>query len=170
MMSRTERLLINLSTLLVAVSGILYAWMKYLMSPIDEFAVVNHPWQPWMLPLHVLAAPAMLFAIGLVAREHILSQIRKGPGRAGRGTGLVAVACLLPMVSTGYLIQVVTGETARQVAVVVHLTTGIIYTVMFAAHLVVSRRIAARRKANGAMQENGLAGAALRRARQAGGT
>jgi len=146
-MNRLERFLIHLSTLIVGVSGILYGVMKYLMTSNDPFSVINHPLQPWMLDLHVVGAPVLVFAIGLIAREHIVCQMRKGRGRPGRASGLFAVGCLLPMISTGYLIQIFTNETARQVSVVVHLTTSGIYLLAFVAHLAVSRRSAARRRA-----------------------
>jgi len=142
-----EKLFINLSTLLVGISGIVYGWMKYLMTTDDPYAVANHPLQPWVLDLHVLASPALVFAIGLIVQDHIATQLQKGPGRPGRATGLMAVICLLPMIATGYLIQVFVDETARRVCVGVHLVTGMIYLAAFVAHLWVSRRIAARRRA-----------------------
>jgi len=146
-MSAFERVMVNVSSLVVGLSGVIYAWMKYLTQPQDPYAVVNHPLQPWMLDLHVLAAPVMVFAIGLVIQDHILAQIRKGPGRPGRATGLMALACLAPMIATGYLIQVFVEETARRVCVWVHLATGLIYLAAFVAHLIASRRLAARRRA-----------------------
>ncbi len=149
-MSPIERFATNLSTFVVGLSGGVYAVMKYLMISDDPFSVVNHPWQPWVLDLHVLAGPAMIFAIGWIARDHILSKTRNRNGSgAGRGTGLLAVVCLLPMISTGYLIQVFTNETARAACVWIHLATGTVYFVLFVAHLVVSRRLAARRRAIG---------------------
>lgn len=138
--------MVNLSTVIVGLSGIVYAVMKYMMTSADPYAVVNHPLQPWVLDLHVLAAPMMIFAIGLIAQDHILAQFRKKQNGPGRLSGLLAMWCLLPMVSTGYLIQVVTGEKFRLVFVVIHLTTGGLYLILFTAHLIISRRAAARRK------------------------
>ena len=177
MMSRLEKVVTHTSTAIVAASGVVYGYMKYLMSTDDPFSVVNHPLQPWMLDLHVLSAPALLFALGLIAQQHILAQLARGPGRPGRATGLVAISCLLPMVATGYLIQVFTHDTARLVCVVVHIGTGVIYTVMFVAHTVIGRRLTARRRAAapaGEADDSGAPGllqrsrAAVRR-RRAGG-
>lgn len=147
-MSLPERLMVNLSTALVAASGVTYAVMKYLLAPPagDPFAVVNHPLQPWMLSAHVLSSPALIFAIGLIAQDHILTRYRNGNG-TGRATGLLALLCLAPMIATGYLIQVFTHETARQACVVIHLTTGLIYVGLFIAHLAVTRRVAVSRRA-----------------------
>jgi len=163
-----EKLMVNLSTLIVGLSGVVYAWMKYLLVSDDPYAVVNHPLQPWVLDLHVLAAPVTIFAIGLVIQDHIVVQLRKGSGRPGRGTGLTAVVCMAPMIATGYLIQVFVDETARRVCVGVHLVTGLIYLAAFAAHVVTTRRAAARRRTEAAeAAASGLSTAALRRQRLA---
>lgn len=151
-MTPLERWAVNISTLIVAISGILYAIMKYLVTSQDPFAVINHPLQPWMLDLHVLGAPVMIFAVGWIASVHIADQFRKGVRRPGGFTGVFAVICILPMVSTGYLIQVFTQETARLTLIIVHLITGGLYMITFVAHLIVSRRLAARKK-NGAVTQ-----------------
>jgi hypothetical protein len=165
-MTTLQKTLVNLSSIIVGISGVIYAWMKYLMTTDDPYAVANHPMQPWVLDLHVLASPVMIFAIGLILQEHIVAQIQKGPKRAGRSTGLVAMVCLPPMIATGYLIQVFVDETARRVCVGVHLITGLIYLAAFAGHLVTSRRIAARRRAEAAQAAAaGMTTAAWRRQR-----
>ena len=145
-MTTLECCMVGLSTLLVGVSGTVYAIMKYLMSPADPYAVVSHPLQPWMLDMHVLAAPILIFTVGLIAQDHIVAKLRKPTDRQGRRTGALALCCLLPMISTGYLIQVFTNDSARFACVVVHLTTGGFYLTTFAVHLVISRRIAARQR------------------------
>jgi len=160
MISRLERVLTHGSTALVAGSGVVYAWMKYLMTTDDPYAVVNHPMQPWMLDLHVTAAPLLVFALGFIAQSHVLAHLAKGSGRPGRATGLIAVSCVLPMIATGYLIQVFTNETARRASVWVHLATGVVYTGGFLAHVATSRRLAARRRALGAPVETDDSGAA----------
>jgi len=151
-MASFTRLLVNASSMTVGLSGAVYAFMKYLMSGDDPFSAYHHPLQPWMLDLHVIAAPVLVFALGMIARDHILAQFQKGPGRRGRGTGTMAVVCLLPMIATGYLVQVFVDERARLVCIVVHLATGAVYLAAFFAHLAVARKIAALRRA---AQENG---------------
>lgn len=169
-MTSFERFVVNLSTLLVGLSGAVYALMKYLMTTEDPYAVVNHPLQPWMLDLHVLASPIMIFAVGLIARDHVLYQLRKTANGQARRSGALALGCLLPMISTGYLIQIFTDETARLVCVVVHLTTGGIYLAAFAIHIVISRRIAARGGEAGAQAAlTGISTSAMLKGRVAAG-
>ena len=145
-MTPLERFMLSLSTAIVGLSGLVHAVMKYLMTPVDPYAVVNHPLQPWVLDTHVLAAPLMIFAVGLIAQDHILAQLRMRQNGTGRLSGLLALWCLLPMLSTGYLIQVTTNESLRFGFVIIHMSTGGLYLILFAAHLIISRRAAARRK------------------------
>ncbi len=58
--------------------------MKFLMESADEWAVVNHPWQPHVQHLHVLAAPLLVFACGLLWKNHVLEKMR-GDGSQGPG-------------------------------------------------------------------------------------
>jgi len=143
-MTRFERGLINSSTIVSGLSGTAYGVMKYFMSTDDPFAVVNHPFEPWALTIHILSSPAMLFAVALIAAEHIFPQVGRPGGRPCRGSGMILTACLVPMVATGYLIQVSTHETLRQASVVIHIATGMTYLAAFGVHLAVSRGLAPR--------------------------
>lgn len=132
-MSRAERWLLDVANLLVAGTGIVYAVMRYLMTPADEWMVVNHPWQPHVQHLHVLAAPLLVFAGGLIWRHHVLAKLRAdGPG--GRRSGLVLTALLAPMVLSGALIQVSVSEGWRTVWIAVHLITSGLWIVAMIAH------------------------------------
>jgi hypothetical protein len=130
-----ERIMLWGSSLAVGVSGIVYAWMKYFMTSPDPYAVVHHPWQPFVLKLHIVSAPVLVFAVGLVFTRHIWKQWRSGLA-AGRASGLSIVLTVVPMVLSGYLIQTVTQENWLFWLVAVHLTTGAAYLVGFTTHQV----------------------------------
>lgn len=132
-MNRFERWMMGGSTLLVALSGGIYAWMKYGMTTDDPYAVVNHPWQPAMLKLHILTAPLLVFAVGLVFSQHIYRRWRSGRP-AGRRTGLILLAVAAPMALSGYLIQAVTGPVLLAWLIGVHLVTGTVYTLGYVSH------------------------------------
>lgn len=132
-MSRTERWLLDITNLLVAGTGVAYAVMKYLMDSPDEWAVVNHPWQPHMQHLHVLAAPLLVFAGGLIWRHHVLKRLRDQE-TDGRMSGLALVFQAAPMVMSGYLIQVSVSEFWRSVWVGVHLAFSALWIVTVMAH------------------------------------
>ncbi|HXO18770.1 MAG TPA: hypothetical protein VOA87_02470, partial [Thermoanaerobaculia bacterium] len=77
-MTRLEAWTVHAATILVGSTGLVYAWMRYLLAPADPFAVVNHPLQPLVQHLHVLAAPLLVFAVGLIWRRHVWAGWRLG--------------------------------------------------------------------------------------------
>ncbi len=156
-MSGLERAIVGATTWLMAITGAAYFFMKYLMTGSDPFAVIHHPWQPHALSLHVIAGPAAVFALGLIARDHILDRLLDTRQRRGRASGVVILALAVPMIGSGYLMQVLTDPAIRRVLVGAHVLSGALYIMVFALHLLASRSV--RRGANG----NGGSGARARR-------
>ncbi|MEQ1856894.1 MAG: hypothetical protein ABL963_10505 [Longimicrobiales bacterium] len=138
-MSTFDKWAVWSTSTLTALTGFLYWWMQDWLQPLDEFAVINHPLQPWVLKAHVLAAPLMVFAIGLVAAEHIWRQYRLRI-KAGRRSGLLAMWALAPMIGTGYLIQVVTHIGWLEALAWAHLAAGSAYLVGLLLHHPLPRR------------------------------
>jgi len=146
-MTRLESILLQVSTFLSGLSGIAFLVMKYLMKNDDPFSVLGHPWQPHMLAIHVLVSPLVVFALGLISREHILGGYLNGAGRRGRRSGASTILLAAPMILSGYFLQVVTGEIFRQILVIIHVATGLMFAGLFFWHLraaAVRRRRAAR--------------------------
>jgi len=135
-----EHRLADLSNLLVGGTGVVYAVMRYLMTPGDEWAIVNHPWQPHVQHLHVVAAPLLVFAVGLIWKGHVREKLERGTG-GGRATGIALVSQLFPMVASGYLIQVAVTPLWRTIWIWVHVLTGSLWLVAYVWHRV--RRVAA---------------------------
>ena len=136
MISRWEKIFLGLSVLLAAATGLTYAWMKFFMKTADPISVVNHPWQPVVLSAHVLAAPLLLFALGLIARDHILGRFRDPRSGKARPSGLLGVLAMVPMVATGYLTQVLTSAEGRRTMGLVHLGAGLGFLAAYAFHVV----------------------------------
>lgn len=132
-MNRGERWLLDLANIVVGGTGVVYAVMKFLMDPVDEWAVVNHPWQPHVQHLHVVVAPLLVFAVGLYWKGHISGKLSEGQP-AGRVSGWVLTLQFVPVVLSGYLIQVVVSQGWRSVWVWVHLVTGSLWIVAVMAH------------------------------------
>jgi hypothetical protein len=145
--SAFERALLNASTCLVALSGGVFFYMKYLMTGDDPFSVIHHPFQPHALSLHVLLAPVLIFALGLITREHIIGYLLEPRQRRGRVTGIVALSLAAPMIVSGYLMQVLSDPAARRFLSWIHVAGGALYVLLFLGHLVGSRN--GRRGANG---------------------
>lgn len=138
-MTRTEAWLNHVANVLVGGTGIVYAWARYLAEPPDEFSLV-HPWQPHAQHLHVLTAPLLVFACGLIWSRHVWARVRSG-FKPRRPTGLVLAASLVPMIASGYLLQVAVDETWRTVWIWVHVAVSVLWGVSYAVHQLSSRTI-----------------------------
>lgn len=143
-MRRYEAWSVHLSTLLVAGTGVVYAWMRYLLPP-DPFGVVRHPAQPTVQHLHLLVAPLLVFATGLIWKAHVWEHYRRGV-RSRRRSGLALLLSLVPMVVSGYLIQTTVSEGWRSAWVIVHLATSGLFVLGYVGHLVVAVRNWLRRR------------------------
>lgn len=164
-MSRIEKGLVHASSWLVAGTGLVYGWMKYFVRNDDPFSAVNHPWQPAALAWHVLVAPLLVFAVGMIAQEHILSRVREAARTRGRTVGAVAAAVVVPMVLSGYGLQVVTDERLRPLLVWVHLGTGVLFCLAYLGHVAMSRWPALGARSAGRSGEGAFAGAQARERR-----
>ncbi len=138
-MSRAERLLIHLSNLAVGGTGLVYAWMLYVMESDDPFSIVNHPFQPHVQHFHVLTAPFFVFAVGLIWRRHIWGHwSRKASPSRRSGSSLLFL--LVPMILSGYLLQTAVEPDWRKVWEVLHVGAGCLWVVAFVGHFLSSRR------------------------------
>lgn len=132
-MTRFERWSVWLTTAGTLLTGVVYWWMKDMMTTTDPWTVINHPLQPWVLKAHILIAPFLVFSVGLITSRHIWRHYRMGVGK-GRRSGLTAALTFVVLVVSGYLIQVVTGETLLRALAWLHLGLGLVYSVGLAAH------------------------------------
>ena len=146
-MSRWEGRFLSAANLLVGGTGLIYAIMRYFMKPADEWAVINHPWQPQLQHLHVLSAPLLVFACGLIWHQHVVENMRRDE-RRGTSTGPGLLLTFVPMALSGYLIQTTTGATWRQIWVVAHLVSSAAWLLAFVGHLVGAYWVKLRRTAD----------------------
>jgi hypothetical protein len=134
-MTRFEAWTMHLSVLLVGGTGLVYAWMLYLVKPADPYSLVHHPWQPHVQHLHILVAPLLVFSAGLIWHRHVWTRWQTGhPAR--RRSGLTLVLSMAPMVFSGYLVQTAVDAAWRQGWGVVHLVTSGLWVLGYGAHQV----------------------------------
>jgi uncharacterized membrane protein YidH (DUF202 family) len=136
--SRLQLLWLHLAVGLTAITGIVFAVMKYFMTSNDEFSVVNHPLQPHMLAAHVVIAPALLFLLGWTFSNHILPKYRFGNGKKRR-TGITSTALIIPMALSAYLLQVSTNETLRVGLAWAHWISSAAFLLAYLIHLAIGR-------------------------------
>jgi hypothetical protein len=134
MLSRWERWSLHLSALVVALTGLGHGWLKYCQQRQGEFGPEPFPAQNLLLHGHVLAAPVLVFALGLLVRGHVLPALRSG-ARAGRWTGLLAVAVLAPMTLSGYAIQICVDPGWRLALAWIHGPFSLLFLAAYGAHL-----------------------------------
>lgn len=133
-MTRTQLVWLHVSVALTAITGVVFAVMKYLMTGADEFSVVNHPMQPYMLAAHVVIAPAVLFILGWTFSNHMLPKYRFGDG-SNKKTGIAQMALIVPMALSAYLLQISTNEALREAMAMAHWITSGIFVVGYVVHL-----------------------------------
>ncbi len=147
-MSRFEKWSVWASAALTSVTGVGLLWAKYLMESTDPWAVVNHPLQPWLLKVHIVAAPFLVFSLGLIAVRHVWSHFRNGL-QWGRRSGIITALVTLPMVATGYLIQAITHPLWLGAMAFGHIAVGLVFTVGLSLHQLFVRQRAGEREVRG---------------------
>lgn len=137
-MKRWELFLLHASALAITISGLVYGIMKYVMTGSDPDSPLGHPWQPGALKAHVLAAPFLVFALGLIARGHALPKWRSGE-TSGKTSGLCLLGLVAPLVLSGYAVQVLTGEALRKGTGWGHTAIGAVFAAAYVLHLLKRR-------------------------------
>ena len=133
-MKRIDYILFYISNALVAVTGLVYGYFRYFHPLEDPFSIVSHPWQPHLQHLHILFAPILIFFLGHLFYRHAWLHWKKGE-QEGRMSGLVLVLCILPMIFSGYGIQVSVGELSRQVWIWIHGIVSLFWIGVFLFHI-----------------------------------
>lgn len=133
-MSNLQRLWLHLSVALTAITGIVFAVMKYFMKSADEFAVANHPWQPHLLAAHVVIAPVLVFVLGWTFSNHMLPKLRFGDATR-RKSGIASLSLIAPMTLSAYLLQIATNETLRSAMAIAHWVTSGLFVIGYVIHV-----------------------------------
>lgn len=132
-MTRGESRLLRAAHWAVALTGLAWAWMMFFAEPADPYSVVNHPWQPRMQAAHILVAPILILAVGLIWKPHVWSHIRTGL-RSRRKTGILLALLFLPMAASGYLLQVAVEESRRAIWSWTHLAASVVWIGVWVMH------------------------------------
>jgi hypothetical protein len=139
-MSRWQAWFSHAVTIAVAASGIVYLWMKYFMRTDDPFSLVNHPLQPHALSLHLLAAPLLVFAFGLMFESHIANRLRLSTP-LNRRSGLISVFTFALMTVSGYALQISSAATLSRTALLLHLASSGLFLVSYLMHQLVTFKL-----------------------------
>lgn len=142
-MSRWERWSFNALHAAVAVTGFAYLYMQYVLATDDPFAIINHPWQPATLAIHVVAAPVFVAFFGMLFRSHSLRKLRsRNP--ANRRSGWTSIIGFAVMTMSGYGLQVAVAPALITFLIWLHIGSGTLFALSYGVHLVVGWRIMRR--------------------------
>ena len=148
-MSKAQIIFLQITTVVTAITGIVFAWMKYFMKSDDPFAVANHPWQPHVLAIHVVVAPLLVFALGWIFHNHILTKILGNGGKRRRSTGILAMILILPMILSAYLMQAFTVGILHEAMKITHWVSSGLFVLIYLAHFPGKKRNGNGKNGNG---------------------
>jgi hypothetical protein len=137
-LKRSEAIVVHVAAGMAGATGVVYGWMRYALESDDPYALANHPWQPFVQHAHIVASPLLVFACGLIWRDHVWLGVRSA-FRPRRKTGLQLAASLFPMIVSGPMIQVSISEGARTFWVVVHVVSSSLWLLAYLVHQLSSR-------------------------------
>ena len=106
---------------------------KRLMVSSDPFSAAGTWWEPWALKAHVLTAPLFLFWFGGIYRRHVVVKLRD-PERTGRRSGAATLWLIAALTLTGYGLETLTGDTARNLVSLAHIAAGLAFLVAYLLH------------------------------------
>lgn len=132
-MSRLERFSLHAAALAVALTGLLYGWLKYFHQRAGDFGPEPYPLQGLAQHAHVLAGPFLVFGFGMMVRGHVVPALRSGTAR-GRATGIGLAALLAPLVVSGYGVQVCVDPAWRTALAWVHGPAALAFLAAYAGH------------------------------------
>ena len=152
-MTKAEKITVWGSTAVMTATGVAIGWMEHAVTPSDAFAVVNHPWQPFLLKLHILSAPVMVFGIGMIFMRHIWPHFRNGL-KMGRRSVIGSMLLTVPMIVSGYAIQVLTSASWLRILGWAHLVLGVMFAIGATIHFVATNRRARKARKIGEQPPN----------------
>jgi hypothetical protein len=134
-MTALERACLHLSAFLVGASGLVYGWLRYFGQRMGEFGPEPHPLQAHLQHLHVLAAPLLVFTLGMLLRGHVQPMLRREPP-VGKRTGLGMILGVAPMVLSGAGVQVAGDPAWRTALAWIHGISSLAFLAGYLVHLV----------------------------------
>lgn len=132
-MSYFEFRLMHLANGLVAITGIGYGVIKYFFVVEGAYGPEPHASLGTWQHAHVITAPLLALLLGAFWKAHAQSLLRKNI-KEGRRSGLGLLWFVLPMVFSGYLIQIAMTDVWRNIFIWIHVVVSVLWIAAYAIH------------------------------------
>ncbi len=132
-MTPIERWSLHLAALITAGTGLMDGLLRWFGQRAGEFGPEPHPWLSAAQHFHILAAPTLVFCLGVMVRGHVWSKIQQGS--EGRWSGAGTAMLIAPMVLSGYIVQVATNPVLRTCYAWVHGISAGAFLLAYFGHL-----------------------------------
>jgi len=118
---------------LALITGIGYFLILHYFKIVTQYGVRPNPWQGYWQGAHILVVPALVFAIGMLWKDHIYPKYQKREQRK-RKSGLILIISFFLMGITGYLIQVMGGVETIIFIKNFHFYSSLIWSLAYGVH------------------------------------
>jgi hypothetical protein len=115
-------------------TGLAYGFFHYFCQTEDPYSVVNHPLEPLARTLHIVTTPLLTLMLGLFWIKHAWPYLQRNK-QEGKRSGLILCLTALPMIFSGYLLQVSVSPGWKTCWVWVHNSTSLVWLAGLLAHL-----------------------------------
>lgn len=133
-MTEAESRFQHFINIVVGGSGLLYGYFRYFVVSRDPYSPASHPLETWMQAAHIFLAPLLVFGVGLIWNHHIWENYRNSLSTK-RFSGISLALLFVPMVATGYLVQISVDDDWRKAWSVAHWGTSLLIETILHNHI-----------------------------------
>ena len=137
-MTRGQARFLHIASTLVGATGVALFVLKDLVVVEGSFGPESHFLEDDAQAAHILTAPALVFASALVWQDHVWAKF-KGGLRPRRRTGILLGSLLVPMILSGYLLQISYEEPWREIWRLAHQVSSFLWLLGYGSHQLSSR-------------------------------
>lgn len=112
--------------------GVIYFVLKYFMQVESEYGLRPHPYQSLIQGIHIVLSPLLIFAFGLLFKDHIVRMYKNAIYK--RKTGITLTLTMIIMILSGYLVQVIYQQNPKMVIAYIHIAVSGVFTLAYLIH------------------------------------
>jgi hypothetical protein len=136
-LSRRHRLVLYTSTLILFLTGLVWAWLHYFHRTEGELGPEFDPMEPWLLKAHGAAAMVSLIVLGTLLTVHVK---RGWQAKLNRSSGTGVLTLFGVLIVSGYALYYVGEEKIRALVSNIHLLVGLGMPAVLILHIILGRR------------------------------